>query len=67
MSHERKKGGQRKDKKVERLRKDLEQRAARAKPKAPQTDQHDLQTFKPGAPSDKLSPQRRPRPDKKKN
>jgi len=53
MSHERrKKQGQRKDKKVERMRLDVAERKANAHPH-PTTDQKDLQTFKPGSAGDR--------------
>lgn len=52
MAHERKKGGQRKDKKVARMREDVEHRHESGHPK-PQSDQHDIQSHKPGGPTDK--------------
>ena len=51
MSHERKKNGQRKDKKMERMHQDVAERKMNAHPH-PTTDQKDLQTFKPGSPAD---------------
>lgn len=53
--HDRKKNGQRKDKKNERLRKAIEERHEQAGPERPTHDQKDIQTFKPGGPSDKMS------------
>jgi hypothetical protein len=58
MSHERKKGGVRKDKKVERMREDIAKRKSEAKPKKT-TDQWDIQVQKPGSASDKSQPQLR--------
>ncbi|MFN8140279.1 MAG: hypothetical protein U0R49_10830 [Fimbriimonadales bacterium] len=58
MAHERKKGGVRKDKKVERMREDVAERKSKAKPKTT-TDQWDVQTQKPGSASDKSKPQAR--------
>jgi len=52
MAHERKKDGQRKDKKMERMREDEKERQEKATPK-PSTDQADLQKFKSGGPSDR--------------
>lgn len=52
MSHERKKDGQRKDKKNERMREDVALRHATAKPPKPETDQLDIQTYKPGSAGD---------------
>ncbi|MBC8065401.1 MAG: hypothetical protein H7Y17_11255 [Chlorobia bacterium] len=52
MSHERKKDGQRKDKKNERMREDVKERHENAAQKT-SSDQPDIQAFKPGAPSDK--------------
>lgn len=66
MSHERKKGGERKDKKTARMREAKEFKHGMAKPKKPSTDQWDVQTHKPGHASDKASPQNRNRPAKKK-
>ena len=53
--HERKKGGQRKDKKNERMREAVAERHENAGSPGPTTDQKDVQTFKPGAPSDKIA------------
>ncbi|MBN9502123.1 MAG: hypothetical protein BGO01_10845 [Armatimonadetes bacterium 55-13] len=52
--HPRKKGGQRKDKKVERMREDVAFRKAMAHDPHPTNDQGDLMDFKPGTPSDQL-------------
>ena len=60
MTHPRKKGGERKDKKVERMREDLAERKAKAKPARPTTDQKDIQTYKPGAADDKNREPKRP-------
>lgn len=59
MSHLRKKHGERKDKKTARMREALEERHEHAQPEKPQSDQFDVQTFKPGAASDRMSPQHR--------
>lgn len=55
MSHKRKKGGQRKDHKVHRMMEGEQTRKEEfeQKPPHPTTDQHDIQAFKPGGPSDK--------------
>lgn len=53
MSHDRKKAGQRKDKKNARMREDTERRHQNAGPERPDTDQWDIQTFKPGSANDK--------------
>lgn len=55
MSHPRKKQGQRKDHKVQRMREDEEAKRAEfeAKPPHPTTDQHDVQSYKPGGPTDR--------------
>ena len=66
MSHLRKKGGERKDKKTARMREAEEFKHGMAAPKKPTTDQWDVQVQKPGAPSDRMSPQNRARPAKKK-
>lgn len=58
MAHPRKKGGVRKDKKVERMRKDIEKRKSEAKEKKT-SDQWDVQAFKPGSAGDKGNPQAR--------
>jgi hypothetical protein len=55
MSHPRKKGGVRKDKKVARMREDIEKRHEDAAPEGPKTDQHDVVGFKQGGPSDKVN------------
>ncbi len=52
MSHDRKKDGQRKDKKNARMREDVAFRHVMAKPIKPSTDQGDIQAFKPGAADD---------------
>lgn len=52
MAHTRKKGGERKDHKIERMREDVAERKAEAHPR-PTTDQNDIQTFKPGSASDR--------------
>lgn len=59
MSHDRKKGGERKDKKNERMRESVEFRKEMAQPH-PSTDQPDLQSYKPGHPGDR---NRAPHPD----
>lgn len=51
--HERKKGGQRKDKKNERMREAVAERHEQQAPDKPTHDQKDVQAFKPGAPSDR--------------
>ena len=55
MSHERKKGGQRKDKKMERMREAVEKRHREAGGEKRTTDQQDIQTFKPGSASDRTT------------
>lgn len=62
MSHDRKKGGQRKDKKNERMREDVAFRKAMAHPPKPTTDQGDVMDYKPGSPSDA---NRHPNPNQK--
>jgi hypothetical protein len=52
MSHPRKKGGQRKDKKNERMREDVAQRKAEHQDDRPTTDQHDVVDYKSGSHSD---------------
>lgn len=52
MSHPRKKGGERKDKKNERMREDVSIRKMWAHDPKPTTDQGDVQAFKPGAADD---------------
>ena len=52
MSHPRKKGGERKDKKNERMREDVHIRKLWAHDPKPQTDQGDVQTYKPGSSGD---------------
>lgn len=53
MSHERKKKhGERKDKKNERMHEAVAERKAHAAPPQPHTDQQDLHTFKPGSAGD---------------
>lgn len=54
MSHERrKKNGERKDKKMQRMREAVEDRKASGSPKDFGTDKQDIQTFKPGAQNDR--------------
>ncbi|MFN8220261.1 MAG: hypothetical protein U0S12_09055 [Fimbriimonadales bacterium] len=55
MSHERKKGGVRKDKKTQKMREavDLKHQLHDAAPERPTTDQWDVQTFKPGSAGDR--------------
>ncbi len=67
MAHTRKKGGERKDKKVERMREAQEFKSGMAKPKKKSSDQWDIQVQKPGGPSDRMSPQNKARPAKKKS
>lgn len=57
MSHERKKHGERKDKKNKRMHEDVEMRhkMAEARGEQPESDQHDVQGFKSGGPSDKIN------------
>jgi len=63
MSHERKKQGQRKDKKVARMREDVRERHERAENDPHHSDQHDIQSYKPGGPSDdNRQVQRQPKP-----
>lgn len=52
MSHPRKKGGERKDKKNERMREDVAIRKIWAHEPKRQTDQGDIQAFKPGSAGD---------------
>lgn len=52
MSHERKKDGQRKDKKNERMREDVALRKAMAEPPRPTHDQVDIVDYKQGSHSD---------------
>ena len=54
MAHERKKAGERKDHKMERMREAVEERRTHAAPPHPSNDQKDLQTFKPGSQGDKM-------------
>lgn len=51
MSHDRKKGGERKDKKNERMREDVAFRKAHGHPR-PTTDQKDIVDYKPGSAGD---------------
>ena len=51
MHDRKKKDGQRKDKKNQRMHEDVAERKENAKPD-PTTDQKDIQTFKPGSPND---------------
>lgn len=53
MSHPRKKGGERKDKKNERMRNAVETRHKLAQDPRPTTDQHDIVDYKSGGPSDR--------------
>lgn len=53
MSHLRKKGGVRKDKKNERMREDVTIRKMWAHDPKPQSDQPDIQSFKPGGADDR--------------
>lgn len=64
MSHPRKKGGVRKDKKNQNMREAVEMRHELGEKNHPTTDQHDVVPFKQGGPSDKVNnPQvRGPRP-----
>ncbi|MEX2243586.1 MAG: hypothetical protein WD716_07030 [Fimbriimonadaceae bacterium] len=66
MAHTRKKGGERKDKKVERMREAQEFKKGMEAPKKKTTDQDDVQVHKPGGPSDRMSPQNKARPSKRK-
>jgi hypothetical protein len=50
--HDRKKGGQRKDKKMERMHEDVDRRHQAAHPPKPTHDQVDHMHYKPGGPSD---------------
>ncbi|MBS1715145.1 MAG: hypothetical protein JST30_12495 [Armatimonadetes bacterium] len=59
MSHTRKKGGQRKDKKVERMHEAEEYRRSMSDGPKPTTDQKDIVGYKSGGPSDR---NREPRP-----
>jgi hypothetical protein len=59
MPHTRKKGGQRKDKKNERMHENVAFRKAIAQEPRPTTDQHDIVSYKSGSHSDD---NRRPRP-----
>lgn len=52
MSHQRKKHGQRKDKKNERMREDIAFRKAKATEPSPNSDQGDVMSYKPGSASD---------------
>lgn len=55
MAHaiRKKKDGQRKDKKMERMRESVAERKAEAAPPRPTNDQEDIQSFKPGSQADK--------------
>jgi hypothetical protein len=53
MSHPRKKSGERKDKKNERMREDVTIRKIWAHDPKPHTDQPDIQSFKSGGADDK--------------
>jgi hypothetical protein len=53
MAHERKKNGERKDKKNERMRESVQVRHENPAEPHSSTDQPDVQTFKPGAASDR--------------
>ncbi len=61
MSHPRKKGGERKDKKNERMHEAIEVRKLNAHDPTPTTDQPDIVTYKPGSQGDH---NRQPRPTK---
>jgi hypothetical protein len=63
MHERKKKDGHRKDKKMERMREDVKERKENAAPKV-SNDQKDIQTFKPGAPSDKNRTANQPPPPK---
>jgi len=65
MSHTRKKGGQRKDKKVERMHEAEEYRHAVAEPPKPSNDQKDVVTYKPGGPGDKNREARPTQPERR--
>jgi|CXWL01.1.fsa_nt_gi hypothetical protein len=54
MSHERKKDGERKDKKNKRMHESVAFRQAMAEPEAHRTDEKDVVTYKPGSARDKL-------------
>lgn len=60
MAHIRKKHGERKDKKNERMHEAVEYRKAIAQEPHPTTDQKDVVSYKSGGPSDK---NRQPRPN----
>lgn len=53
MAHHRKKGGVRKDKKLERMREDVEERKANAAEPTPESDQHDVVPYKMGSQRDR--------------
>jgi hypothetical protein len=53
MHERKKKDGQRKDKKMERMRDAVAERKENAAPAKPSTDQGDIQSFKPGGADDK--------------
>jgi hypothetical protein len=55
MAHERKKHGMRKDKKNERMREDVAERKASSKKQPHKSDQKDIQSYKPGGPTDRTS------------
>jgi len=57
--HTRKKGGERKDKKVARMREAVEERHAHQEDPKPQSDQWDIQAQKPGSARDHMNPQER--------
>jgi hypothetical protein len=59
MAHIRKKHGERKDKKNARMREAEEYKAGSAGPDQPTTDQWEVQTYKPGGPTDKTVAERR--------
>lgn len=52
MSHPRKKGGQRKDKKNERMHEDVALRKANAQEERPSNDQNDIVDYKSGSAND---------------
>jgi len=50
-----KKSGQNKSKKLQRMRKSEHAQKAQAKPRGPSTDQPDIQSYKPGAADDQYT------------
>ena len=60
-SDRKKKVGERKDKKNARMREDVQRRREQEQPAGPETDQPDVQTFKPGSRGDRnMDPSNRP-------